>query len=484
MRFTTTTVVSLACAAGLWPRAVVDGFVVDTTRYGSTVSSYRGISNEWGLVKSTILNRKAPVLRMVDDDEEDEDEDDEYDEDEGPLADGIDSVAWLPSVIGAKDIENPKISRDDSEILPLFPLGGIVYTPNSEHVLNIFEPRYRQMYTDILMNGTKRFVVSMSHPTEKGRFAQMGVLFELEDLKEVSEMTADQIKYICNHKVTGRVKLHRILNPTAWTSRETYLRVEGTIIDDSGKTENPSEEEEEPLDESGDDVYAAVAAAATPKYTKEERAVRDAFSDLVDLQHEMEEDVRFTRAAVGTLALKKGPGEDGLWQTIKLWQSFVDQRLMARQNELQKDFQERLQDFLKKEKGVKEDEMPSAIGFQDLSADLQEEVKELQKRMGVELKPLVLESTLTMQKILEAEDHHARLKLLNHFIEAETKRLSTKKTLQGMFSGAAASSDAAIPAGERMDEPKADKSKPEEKKKTDQEAPSSSIFFDEDDAFQ
>ena len=486
MKFTSAAIVSLATAAGFWH--AVEGFVPDTIcRRGSAIVASRRRTGR-GMVLGQCglaLRKRSVVLRMVDDDDEDED-DDEYDEEEGPLADGIDSVSWLPTVLGAKDIENPKISRDDSEFLPLFPLGGIVYTPNSEHVLNIFEPRYRQMYTDILMNGTKRFVVSMSHPNESGRFAQMGVLFELEDLKEVSEMTADQIKYICNHKVTGRVKLHRILNPSAWSSRETYLRVEGTIFDDSGKdtTETDDEEEADSSDEGGDDVYAAVAAAATPKYTKEERAVRDAFSDLVDLQHEMEEDVRFTRAAVGTLALKTGAGEDGLWQTIKLWQSFVDQRLMARQNELQKDFQERLQDFLKKEKGVKEDEMPSAIGFQDLSKDLQEEVKELQKRMGVELKPLVLESTLTMQKILEADDHHARLKLLKFFIEAEKKRLSTKKTLQGMFSGGAASTDAAIPAEERMEEPVAEKPKPVEKKSSEQDTPSSSIFFDEDDAFQ
>lgn len=482
MKFTAAVVLSLAGAAGAF-------HVVDTRQPRAlVVSSRRRTLQENGLTPQSFTSLRAPsTLRMVDD--EDEDDDFDLEEERGPLADGVDSVSWLPSVVDAQDIDNPQISRDDSEFLPLFPLGGIVYTPNSEHVLNIFEPRYRQMYTDILMNGTKRFVVSMSHPSEQGRFAQMGVLFELEDLKEVSEMTADQIKYICNHKVTGRVKLHRILNPSAWSSRETYLRAEGTIYDDSGKDQasndddDDDDEEEEAPDEGGDNVYAAVAAAATPKYTEEERSVRDAFSDLVDLQHDMEEDVRFTRAAVGTLALKKGPDEDGLWQTIKLWQSFVDQRLMARQNELQKDFQERLQDFLKKEKGVKDDEMPSAIGFQDLSPDLQEEVKELQKRMGVELKPLVLESTLTMQKLLEAENHHERLKLLKYFVEAEKKRLSTKKTLQGMFSGAT-SSDASIPAEERMEESKkAEKPKSAEEPQ-EEEKPSSSIFFDEDDAFQ
>lgn len=226
-----------------------------------------------------------------------------------------------------------------------------MYTPNTEHVLNIFEPRYREMYTDILMNGTKRFVVVTSHPTEKGRFAQTGVLFELEDLKEVSEQTADQIKYICNHKVTGRVTIHQVINPEAWEKRDTYLKIEGTIHDDSNddETKPPT-----------DDVYGSVVAAASPK---EEKDLVESFGKLVNMQHELEEDVRFTKAAIKTLAVKDGPGEDGLWQTIRLWQSFVDQRLMARQNELQRDFQEKLQDFLKKDKGLKENELPRYVNY-------------------------------------------------------------------------------------------------------------------------
>jgi hypothetical protein len=84
---------------------------------------------------------------LLDDEEEDEDEDDDHDEDDDddddPLSKGIDSVSWLPSVVGAKgSTEAVKGTREGAEIMPLFPLGGIVYTPNSEHVLNIFEPRY------------------------------------------------------------------------------------------------------------------------------------------------------------------------------------------------------------------------------------------------------------------------------------------------------------------------------------------------------
>ena len=91
---------------------------------------------------------------------------------------------------------------------------------------------------------------------------------------------------------------------------------------------------------------------------KEENDVQTAFQELVNLQHELEEDVRFTKASSQALAVKDGAGEDGLWQTIRLWQNFIEQRLIARQNELQQEFQEKLKDFLKKEKGLKQDELP------------------------------------------------------------------------------------------------------------------------------
>ena len=292
------------------------------------------------------LNQRRPLRRLSMSEEDDEEEDENE-----PLAKGIDSVVWLPSVVESSAVNSPSPNSEDTELLPLFPLGGIVYTPNSEHILNIFEPRYRQMYNDILMNGTRRFVVSMSHPSEPGRFAQTGVLFELKDLKEVSEQTKDQIKYICSHKVTRRVKLHRVLNPEAWKARDTYLRVEGTILPDDDSSSNSGNNSES----NKNDVYGFLAAAMSDP---QEKSLRKAFAGLVDIQYELEEDVRFTRASVLTLAVKPGSGDDGLWQTIRLWQSFVDQRLMSRQNELQKDFQEKLQSFLKQDRGLKDGELP------------------------------------------------------------------------------------------------------------------------------
>ena len=123
--------------------------------------------------------------------------------------------------------------------------------------------------------------------------------------------------------------------------------------------------------------------------------------------------------------------------------------------------------------------MGSAIGFQDLSPELQNQVVELQKRMAVELQPLVLEQSLTMQKILEAPDHKARCKLLRYFMDAETRRLESKKTLKGIFSAtsnsASLSPTAGIPAEEMITK---DPKLPE----TKQSSPST--FFDDEDAFQ
>lgn len=428
-----------------------------------------------------VLWNKNRLRMVVDDDDEDyEEDDDDEDDDESaafPLSEGINSVSWLPPLSDStEDSETPTSIRNGAEILPLFPLGGIVYTPNSEHVLNIFEPRYRSMYNDILMNGSKRFVVAMSHPEKSGVFAEVGVIFELQDLKEVSEETGDAIKYICNHKVTGRVKIHKILNPSAWKSRATYLKCEGTIIDESSVS--ASEQEQKDEDVSG--VYGSLIDAISPNgpKSKAEKELVSAFSKLVDRQHELEEDVRFTRASVDSLAVSPGGGEKGLWMTIRLWQSFIEQRLVARQNEMQMEFQEKLLKYLKKEKGLGEDEIPSAIGFEDLSKELQDELKELQKRMSVELQPMVLESMLAIQKILEAEDHTARCEMLKVFIESETRRLDAKKTLQGMFAGTSKMADESTVKSNVQDlESRFGAVKEEQEEKNPR-------FFDDEDAFQ
>lgn len=283
-------------------------------------------------------------------------------------------------------------------------------------------------------------------------------------------------QYICNHKVVGRVKLHKVLNPEAWESRDTYLKVRGTIIDDTGVLTNESKQDGGMVGNISKQLVSAVKKVTTSEKPEEE-ALAKSFSDLVDLQHVLSEDVRFTRASVRSFGVAEETDVDpNLWTSIRLWQSYAEQRLVANQNAMQKEFQERLVQYLKKEMGKEsEDELPSAIGFQDLSPELQGDLIDLQKRMTAELRPLMMESTISMQKILETQSHEERVELMRYFVDSERKRLQAKKTLKGMFGG----SPSAIASKEVAESPPLSK-----ELLNMEEVPKQQIFDDEGDAFQ
>ena len=153
-------------------------------------------------------------------------------DDDGPR-DYLAELSWLPPLDPTKEIEeiDPEASPQ-TMVLPLFPLGSTAYLPHSDHILNIFEPRYRQMYSDILFNGSRRFAVPVSNP-ETGRLATVAPVFYLEDLKEVSEQTNDAVKFVCDHEVIGTVRIKTILNPESFEKADTYLKGEVEYLEDS-----------------------------------------------------------------------------------------------------------------------------------------------------------------------------------------------------------------------------------------------------------
>eukprot|EP00434_Breviolum_minutum_P008689 symbB.v1.2.007659.t1/scaffold466.1/size200410/12 len=141
--------------------------------------------------------------------------------------------------------------------MPIFPLTG-AYFPFSEMELSIFEPRYRQLYNDILVSGARRFAVVAPHPTEENRLAEVGVIFYLDELTDVSEESEDEVKYICNHRIIGRVRLRRILNPGAWEERSTYLRAEVEDYGDDDVAVDTTEQQEP----RGEEVMALLKSLA------------------------------------------------------------------------------------------------------------------------------------------------------------------------------------------------------------------------------
>lgn len=104
---------------------------------------------------------------------------------------------------------------------------------------------------------------------------------------------------------------------------------------------------------------------------------------------------------------------------------------------------------------------------------------------------MVLESTLAIQKILEAEDHTERCQLLKHFMDSEKKRLETKGLLKGMFApgGGSGLMVEDVDIEDEEDKKVADiKASLEEAKKDDKGdgsvGGSGSLIMDEPDAFQ
>lgn len=292
-------------------------------------------------------------------------------------------------------------ATENSTVLPLFPLGAVVYTPYSEHRLNIFEPRYRAMYNDILFSGSRRFAVCTMHP-EDGRFSEYASVFYLKDLKEVSEQTNDAVKFICDHEVIGTVRIKKILNPDSWQSADTYLKIEAEYV------EEPAEEEDLVL--------------------KTEAALKTDYAALVDLQHEISEDVKFTKDSIDKFNTTIGKG---FWTTIEMWQVFQQQRLIAKQQEMQREFQTNLIKYLSKD--GKSGRLPEVVNIADLPTELQQEVRALQTRMSEDLAPMQRRDGFDLQLLIEAGTHTDRIRILQGLIQNERRRLEAKKTLKSLF---------------------------------------------------
>ena len=324
------------------------------------------------------------------------------------------SIDWLPPLNpSAKDVE----VAEGAQVLPMFPLGAVAYCPESEQTLNIFEPRYRSMYNDILMNGSRRFVVTMANNEQAGQFAEVGVVFYLSDLKEVSEQTQDQIKYICQHKVLERVRIKRVINPRVAADRSTYMRCEIGELKD--------------YDEN-DDLSAA------------EGIVMDKLQRVVDLQTELNEEVRFSEDVMQLFNATR-TGEGGLWSLIELWKSFLQSRMQAKSSQMQRDVQQKLVDYLqeraKKSSEAEKSMRDATFSLADLPPNLRKEVSTMQDRLREEVMPMLDEQTLWVQLLLQMNSHADRLATFGIMMESETKRLETKVALKNTFGGGISFSD-------------------------------------------
>lgn len=160
---------------------------------------------------------------------------------------GLQPISWI------KVADTPPVNAsENSTVMPVFPLNA-VHWPGSEVTLNIIDPAYRRMYDDIILSGSRRFLMPWSpcvpgFPRGRIRFKQIpederqlhavGMVLYLQDLRELSGETDDRVKYQCKHVVIGRACMKRLLNPSAlFTTNEEgfkvdYLRAEVEMYDE------------------------------------------------------------------------------------------------------------------------------------------------------------------------------------------------------------------------------------------------------------
>ncbi|CAE7853398.1 PRCP [Symbiodinium sp. KB8] len=126
--------------------------------------------------------------------------------------------------------------------LPIMPLPA-VYLPSPSQQLMISEPRYLQLYDDILLNGSRIFVVTHHHGN---LLAKVGLIFHLKELKDVSADTHGHFKYVAEHEVRGRVRIISVANPEDWTEPSRYLKAQVQLMDqelDQDDASPPSEQD-------------------------------------------------------------------------------------------------------------------------------------------------------------------------------------------------------------------------------------------------
>jgi len=330
-------------------------------------------------------------------------------EDEGDGArprDWSGGVRWMEAMDPSKPVEETPELKAGELVLPMFPLGSHVYLPETEHVLNIFEPRYRAMYNEILFNGSRRFVVPMCAPNVPGKFANVAAVFYLDDLREVSEQTNDQVKFVCSHTVIERVHVKRALNDRVWGDQSSFLKVVTEKFEDCDLNED---------------------------FENKEKAVEERFSEIINLQEKVDEPIRFTQE-VATMISAKREGK-GFWRLVSLWQSLMQSRVQHRENELQAGIQQMLRKFLE-EKGVDlSDGRSVQLSFESIPENIKAEIQRMNEEYGEERVELLNSAIYPFQYLVQMDSHAQRLDYFGELLAEEEKRLAAKNTLRLMFKG-------------------------------------------------
>jgi len=106
-----------------------------------------------------------------------------------------------------------------------------------------------------------------------------------------------------------------------------------------------------------------------------EGQLSERFIGIIRNQTKLQEPVRFTENLIDTLSAARG--EDGLWRLAGLWQSLLQNRLSAKENELSNEIQGLLRSYLANQGQDMQSKV--TVQFDSLPADIRSEFTRLQQ---------------------------------------------------------------------------------------------------------
>ena len=246
----------------------------------------------------------------------------------------LESVEWLSLASEAKET-NPR------ELLefPIFPLSGPLFPDeNGERLpllsrfsdtpvlgmdipLQIFEPRYRKLYQDLLSStdGSRRFVVPFSHPYRQGTFATFGWIYEIVNVKDVADQSNGKFQLVCNHVVSQPIKIVGIANPEDYDTQSTYLRCFANILphgEDDNKDTTTTTTTMKQKKEGGPDA----SLGEKPSNSVDLRPLEELLHQLKNKQLSLSSDNnnrQVDKSLINRLLMASGEGS--IWPVAQVW---------------------------------------------------------------------------------------------------------------------------------------------------------------------
>ncbi|GMI52474.1 hypothetical protein TeGR_g14592 [Tetraparma gracilis] len=274
------------------------------------------------------------------------------------------------------------------------------------------------MYDSILLSGSRRFLVPISHPDNGGkgddRVSEVAAVFYLTELNDVSERSNDAVKYVVDHAVMGLAKIVRFENPDAWRTKDTFLRAECSVLE---------------WDEGLARAEPAASTAPEPRAMLDpERLLLSRYASLLSLQQSSSQPVRFTSSSPVSSA--PGLGPDSLYGFLGLWQRYLESLARLREAELQGKLQDKLLAYLSESGGSTP---PQSLSFESLPKELKGELRSLQGRLEEELVPMTRGNHMQIQYVLQLPTHEARVACMSEMVDTEIRRINAVEQLKKMF---------------------------------------------------